>query len=124
RPAPASDVATIGAAELASGAFAPGIHETAAPPRVKTTIIVTGVDTADDEQVLVCGGLATLGDWEPANALAMQRDGAIWAATIEVPPGAEASFKFLRRSADGTVTWETGEDRRLVAKPRIEATWR
>jgi len=37
--------------------------------------------------------------------------------------GTEIAFKFLRRSADGDVIWEGGENRNLSAEPRIDATW-
>lgn len=91
---------------------------------VATTILLAGVQVGDGEQVLVCGGADVLGDWDPARAPRMKREGETWLATVEVPAGAAVPFKFLRRTADGTVIWEDGDDRELVAKPRIEATWR
>ncbi|MBA3500391.1 MAG: CBM20 domain-containing protein [Myxococcota bacterium] len=104
--------------------LAPGIHEVAATPHVETTITLAGVDVADGDEVLVCGGFPALGDWNPEKAAAMTCEGMHWAAKITVPRGTDVPFKFLRRTADGTVIWEDGENRQLVAKPRIEATWR
>ena len=91
---------------------------------VETTIALAGLQAGDGEQVLVCGGSAVLGDWNPEKAPAMKRDGDTWLATVKVPADIDVAFKFLRRTADGKVIWETGDDRKLVAKPRIEATWR
>jgi hypothetical protein len=104
--------------------LAPGIYEVAATPHIETTIVLTGVHVDDGDQLLVCGELAALGSWNPDKAPAMTREGAYWATKITVPRGTDVPFKFLRRTADGTVIWEDGENRQLVAKPRIEATWR
>jgi hypothetical protein len=53
----------------------------------------------------------------------MRRDGEAWLATIKVPRGARGVFKFFRRTADGQIVWETGENRELVPAPRIDAVW-
>ena len=92
--------------------------------RVETTIGVTGVTVEDGEEVLICGGLGELGDWDPARARPMSREGDGWRTTLAIPATARVAFKFLRRAPDGTVVWEGGEDRDLVAKPRIDAVWR
>jgi hypothetical protein len=104
--------------------LAAGIYQVAAIPHVETTITLTGVDAADGDEVLVCGEFAALGMWNPDKAPAMTREGAYWAAKLTVPRGTDVPFKFLLRTADGTLIWEDGENRQLVAKPRIEATWR
>lgn len=103
----------------------PGIHETSDGPKpIETTITLTGVDAEDGDQILVCGGFAALGNWDPEKGAAMKRDGMHWRVTITVPVKTDAQFKFLHRTADGTVIWEDGENRDLVAAPRIDATWR
>ena len=91
---------------------------------VETTIVLTGVELDDGEQVLVGGGSAELGDWDPDRAQPMARKGDEWLATVKLAPDAEIAFKFLRRAADGSVVWETGDNRSLVAKSRLDATWR
>jgi hypothetical protein len=53
----------------------------------------------------------------------MARAGDQWLAQLTIPAGTELAFKFIRRSPDGDVTWEPGDDRTLVAKPRIEINW-
>lgn len=90
---------------------------------IETTIVLAGVKAAEGDSVLVCGSLPALGAWEPDQARKMTREGDHWQTTITVPPDAEVAFKFLRRAADGTITWEGGENRQLAGKPRFEATW-
>ncbi|MDB4960497.1 MAG: aml 2 [Myxococcales bacterium] len=91
---------------------------------VETTIVLTGVEVADGEEILVCGAFPELGDWDPERARPMSRTGDEWLATIKVAPETKVPFKFLRRTADGNLIWESGADRSLVAKPRLEQTWR
>ena len=104
--------------------IAPGIHEVPATPPIETTITLAGIEIDDGEQVRVCGETDVLGDWNPEKAPAMKREGAYFLATVRVPPGTDVPFKFLRKTADGAVIWEDGENRQLTPKPRIEATWR
>jgi hypothetical protein len=35
---------------------------------VETTIVLTGVDTDDTDEVVLCGASALLGDWDPVRA--------------------------------------------------------
>jgi hypothetical protein len=90
---------------------------------IATRIVLSGISVADGEHVLVCGELAELGNWDPERARPMSRDGDNWSATVELVPGTKGSFKFLRRSTDGTVQWEAGEDRDLIPVPRLDVTW-
>lgn len=91
---------------------------------VETTIVLTGIEVGDGEQVLVCGAFPALGDWDPERAQPMAKTGDAWLATLTLAPDAQIAFKFLRRTKDGSVIWEPGDDRRLVAKQRLEVTWR
>jgi hypothetical protein len=90
---------------------------------VETVITLTGVPVDEDEQVLVCGGLPELGDWDVARARPMVREGDRWLAKLELAAGTEAAFKFVRCAPDGSATWEAGANRSLVAVPSIETSW-
>ncbi len=91
---------------------------------IETTITLTGVPVDDeDEQVLVCGGLPELGDWDVARARPMVREGERWLAKLELAAGTEAAFKFVRCAPDGSAPWEAGANRSLVAVPSIETSW-
>lgn len=91
---------------------------------VETTVVLTGVKIGDGDKLFMCGASALLGDWDPERARPLARKGNEWLATLTVPPDVELEFKFVRRTADGKVVWEPGDDRKLTAAPRIEATWR
>ncbi len=90
---------------------------------IETTIVLTGVEVGEDELVLISGD-GELGDWDPERAKPMSRTGDQWLTTVKVATDAELACKFLRRTADGKVTWEDGDNRTLPAKPRHEVTWR
>lgn len=92
-------------------------------PGGETTIVCGAANAAAGELILVCGGVPELGDWDPARALPMTRQGEEWVTTVELAPGAEVAFKFLRRRKDGQITWEAG-DNRLATGKRVAATWR
>lgn len=89
-----------------------------------TTIVLRGIEAKEGEQILVCGALADLGNWDPALARPMVREGDGWLAKLELAPDAEIAFKFLRRAPDGEVTWEPGGNRVVRANERVDATWR
>lgn len=95
-----------------------------APAPPATTIALTGVEVGDGVEVLVCGNVPALGEWDPTRAAPMIRSGDAWLATIVAPPGAELDFKFLRRGRDGAVAWEDGSNRIEKARPHIDAVWR
>ena len=113
-------LAEVPAAAAAVATVAPKV----APAPIETTIVLIGVEAGDDEEVLVCGAFAELGDWNPERARPMARKGDAWLTTVALTPDTEISFKFLRRTAEGEVIWEGGENRSLVATPRLDATWR
>lgn len=85
-----------------------------------TRIVLTGIELADGETLFVCGDRAELGNWDPERARPMMREGDAWSAVVT--PG-EGSFKFLRRTEDGVVVWEGGENRELGTALQIETSW-
>jgi hypothetical protein len=91
---------------------------------VETTIVLRGVDAKDDEQIMVCGALSELGDWDPERARAMVREGDQWLTTFKLAPDSEISFKLLRKNAAGAITWEAGDNRQVRASQRLDVTWR
>jgi hypothetical protein len=77
------------------------------------TITLSGVDIPDGGEALVCGGCAALGNWEPEGAAAMTREGDRWKLSLDLDRGAKVELKFLRRDAEGDITWEAGDNRLL-----------
>jgi hypothetical protein len=65
----------------------------------------------------VVGSLPELGAWDPAKAPELTwGDGDVWTGAVALPPGAEASYKFVVYRADGSAEaeWEDGDDRRVT----------
>ena len=93
---------------------------TPAPMPAATRIILSGVELADGERIYVCGDRPELGSWDPDRARPLTREGDAWSTSVEQGGG---EFKFLRRSADGKVIWEGGENRELGTALQIETRW-
>ncbi|MCR5710338.1 MAG: 4-alpha-glucanotransferase [Bacteroidales bacterium] len=73
------------------------------------TIKTIGPWMLHGEQILISGNCPLLGGWDPAKALPMKvTQGIIWSIDLDksrIPESFE--YKFIRKSADGTFTWET-----------------
>ena len=70
------------------------------------------------EKLYITGNCAVLGDWDPGKAVPMKvTQGILWSVELDakaVP--ADVEYKFIMKSADGQVTWETCFNRRLTAE--------
>ena len=86
----------------------------------ETRIVLTGIELADGDALFVCGDRVELGNWDPERARPMMRDGDAWIAVV---PRGEGVFKFLRRTEDGDVTWEAGDNREIGMAAKIETSW-
>jgi alpha-amylase len=64
------------------------------------------------QSLYVVGGTAALGDWDPAHALPMSSATyPIWRATAAIPAGTSFDYKYIKKDASGTVTWESRSNR-------------
>lgn len=86
--------------------------------------------TADPGQALfIVGAPASLGSWDPNAAVPLtQVDAGTWAGSVTLPGSATVEYKYLRKAADGTVTWES-DPNRSIATPSggtitLDETWR
>lgn len=88
--------------------------------RVKSGRIVIAADTSvlkSGEQMLIVGDAPEFGGWNADRALVLP-------ATTKLDDAAYV-YKLAIRHANGTVTWETGENRWLLgAQPRLQVAWR
>jgi len=89
-------------------------------PSTPTRIVLSGLELEKGERVFLCGDRVEFGTWDPENARELLRDGDVYATTVE--PG-DGSFKFLCRAADGSLTWEGGENRDVGTAIQIETSW-
>lgn len=120
KPAHVATPAQSDPAAKAPHAAAPTPAPSPSPEAAETRIVLTGIELADGDGLFVCGDRAELGNWDPERARPMMRDGDAWIAVV---PRGEGVFKFLRRTEDGAVTWEPGDNREIGMAAKIETSW-
>ncbi|MFJ1705035.1 carbohydrate-binding module family 20 domain-containing protein [Kitasatospora sp. NPDC088346] len=83
------------------------------------------------QTLYVTGGTAELGAWDPARAVPLSTSATVypaWTGFARLPPGTAVQYKYLRRDADGGVTWENGPNRTATTPPTgtltVDDTWR
>jgi len=86
------------------------------PPRT-TLRFVAQAPTELGEIVHVVGNHASLGDWQPERGLALNAsEYPSWAARVDLEPGTQIEYKYVRKNRDGSFTWEAIDaNRELVA---------
>lgn len=123
-------VASSGAATFtvpANGAVAlhvgarPGTGPTAtaspSPTAPTSTAVSFGVNatTTWGQNIFVVGDVAALGGWDPAKAVPLSSASyPVWRASVALTPGSTVAYKYLRKEANGAVTWESGANRSVT----------
>lgn len=78
---------------------------------IATTFNVTAT-TAWGQNVYVVGSIPALGSWDPARAVALSSAAyPTWSGTIALPPSTTYQYKYVKKNADGTITWESDPNR-------------
>ena len=104
----------------------------------RTSIAVTfkgRVSTVFGESVYLIGDLAELGSWDTGRAVAMNADGYTesnpqWSVTLTLNAGASFGYKYIKMGLDGSLTWESGDNRgfdvpaNCEGKASTQDTWR
>ncbi|CAE6476837.1 unnamed protein product [Rhizoctonia solani] len=62
---------------------------------------------SNSSNAYVVGQLAELGVWDPAQAVQLQGTSPNWSVTVQLPIASTFEFKFIRKNADGSITWES-----------------
>lgn len=95
-----------------------GTPSPTATPTVPTSAAVSfGVNatTVWGQNVFVVGDVAALGGWDPAKAVPLSSATyPVWRASVTLTPGSTVAYKYVRKEANGSVTWETGADRTVT----------
>ncbi|MFI5837565.1 carbohydrate-binding module family 20 domain-containing protein [Micromonospora sp. NPDC051300] len=82
--------------------------------RVATTFTVSATPAAGQD-VYVVGSVPELGSWTPANGVRLTaQGGGAYRATVDLPRATTVEYKFVKRTAAGAVTWESGANRSLT----------
>ncbi|MEU9003049.1 carbohydrate-binding module family 20 domain-containing protein [Streptomyces sp. NPDC048551] len=85
--------------------------------------------TVPGQDVYVTGDRAELGGWNTGAALRLDPAAyPVWKLDVGLPAGAAFAYKYLRKDAAGTVTWESGANRTATVPANgtvtLTDTWR
>ena len=74
-------------------------------------------NTAMGENIYIVGNIPELGSWDPNNCTEamLNPNYPEWFLPVSVPAGTQIEFKFIKKDATGTVTWESGENRVITS---------
>jgi alpha-amylase len=95
-----------------------------------TTAVTFAVNatTSWGQNIFVVGNTTALGSWDPSKAIALSSASyPVWKATVSLPTGTAVEYKYVRKNADGSVTWESGANRTTTPSGSSSAltdTWR
>lgn len=90
-------------------------------------------ETSYGENIYIVGNVPELGSWDPdkCTEALLNPNYPEWFLPVSVPAGTEIQFKFIKKDANGNVTWESG-DNRVITSSSLSAgtvdtevyTWR
>ena len=85
--------------------------------------------TVVGQNIFVVGDSAELGGWDPAKAVALSSSTyPVWRAAVTLPAGTTVQYKYVRKEANGSMTWESGANRSVTVPASgvltVSDTWR
>lgn len=85
--------------------------------------------TSPGQDIYVTGDRAELGGWNTAAALKLDPASyPVWKLDTALPAGTSFAYKYVRKDASGSVTWESGANRTATVpangKVTLTDTWR
>lgn len=103
-------------------------------PTVVAVSFVHRVTTVPGDTIKIAGNNAQLGNWNAAAAPALSATGytasnPVWNITLRMTPGQAVSYKFVKVSSSGTLSWESDPNRAYTvpacqASVSISSSWR
>jgi alpha-amylase len=67
------------------------------------------------QNIFVVGSSAELGSWDPAKAVALSSSTyPVWRSAVTLRAGSSVEYKYVRKEANGAVTWESGANRTVT----------
>lgn len=100
-------------------------------PTSSAAAVAFGVSatTVWGQNIFVVGDVPALGGWDPARAVPLSAATyPVWRATVSLPAGSAVQYKYVRKDASGSVTWESGVNRTLTVPSggtlSVADTWR
>ncbi|MFF9819261.1 carbohydrate-binding module family 20 domain-containing protein [Streptomyces sp. NPDC014006] len=102
---------------------------TTGPAPVTGASFSVNATTTWGQNIYVTGNQAALGNWNTGNALKLDpATYPVWKLDVALPAGTSFEYKYLRKDANGTVTWESGANRTATVSAAgtvaLSDTWR
>ncbi|OEJ31748.1 carbohydrate-binding module family 20 domain-containing protein [Streptomyces subrutilus] len=124
--------ATLGAGTalaLHAGARTCSGGTTPPPPAASGASFAVNATTVPGQSIHVTGDRAELGAWNTGSALKLDPASyPVWKLDVPLPPGTSFAYKYVRKDASGSVTWESGANRTATVpasgKVTLSDTWR
>ena len=112
----------------ASGGPVPTPTSTPCPTVTSVAVTFNELETTTyGESVFICGSISQLGNWNPANAIALSASrytssNPLWSVTINLPAGTAFQYKYIKEGASGSITWEDDPNRSYTVPTGCSAT--
>ncbi|KAH6873910.1 putative glucoamylase GMY2 [Thelonectria olida] len=70
--------------------------------------------TVSNQKIFVVGSISELANWSPADGIPLQAGTSdnTWTTKIKIPSDTMFEYKYIKKTDDGTVTWESDPNRR------------
>ncbi|CAD0040171.1 unnamed protein product [Aureobasidium pullulans] len=83
--------------------------------------------TAYGENIYIVGSIPALGNWNAANAIALSASkytssNPLWFVTLNFATGSSFNYKYIKKAADGSVTWESDPNRSYTVNGNCAGT--
>ncbi|KAJ5451902.1 Carbohydrate binding module family 20 [Penicillium cf. griseofulvum] len=74
------------------------------------------VTTSFGQNIFLTGSISQLGSWSTSSAIALSAgsytsSNPLWTTSVSLPVGTTFTYKFFKKGADGTITWESDPNR-------------
>ncbi|MYW70463.1 glycosidase [Streptomyces sp. SID8379] len=124
--------ATLGAntaLAIQAGAKTCGSGSTTDPTPAAGASFSVNATTSWGENIYVTGDKNQLGNWNTADALKLDPAAyPVWKLDVALPAGTSFEYKYVRKDANGNVTWESGANRTATVSSfgavALTDTWR
>ncbi|OQE40805.1 hypothetical protein PENCOP_c005G03047 [Penicillium coprophilum] len=85
------------------------------------------VTTVVGQDIFLTGSISQLSSWSTSSAIALSAgsytsSNHLWTATVNLPPGTTFEYKFFRKNADGSITWESDPNRSYTVPAACSGT--
>lgn len=124
--------ATVGAGDAVALYVGASGGSTASPspsPTASGASFAVNATTVFGQNVYVVGNTAALGGWDTSKALPLSSAAyPVWKLDLSLPAGTAFEYKYIRKEANGSVTWESGANRTATVpatgRVTLNDTWR